>query len=64
MAASVIGRQTAVMALRSSALAKRDAQLAGAASNATMALQAMDQPAAMPGLAVDLRQREWEFSRG
>jgi hypothetical protein len=27
------------------------------------ALQAMNQPAAMPGLAVDLRQREWELDR-
>jgi hypothetical protein len=29
----------------------------------TGALHAMNQPAAMPGLAVDLRQREWELDR-
>jgi hypothetical protein len=35
-----------------------------ATAKMTGALLAMNQPAAMPGLAVNLRQRERDFSRG
>lgn len=42
---------------------RRDAQVAHAAGKMAGALQAMNQPAAMPGLAVNLKQREWELDR-
>jgi hypothetical protein len=48
---------------RPSPSAGRDGGVAMAASKMTGALQAMNQPAAMAGLAVDLRQREWELDR-
>jgi hypothetical protein len=33
------------------------------ASKVTRALKAMNQPGAMPGLEMDLRQRDWELDR-
>jgi conjugative relaxase-like TrwC/TraI family protein len=63
VAASVIDRHTAAVAIRPATFARRDAQVAHAASRMTGALQAMSQPAAMPGLAVNLSQREWELDR-
>ena len=50
--------------IRSATFARRDAPIAHAASTMTGALQEINQPAGMPGLAVDLRQRERDFSRG
>ena len=54
----------AAVEIRPTTTARRDAPIAHAASTMTGALQEMNQPAGMPGLAVDLRQREREFSRG
>ena len=64
VASPIDGHAAAATAMRHGALAKLDAQLTRAASKVTAALQAVNQSAAMPGLAVDLRQREWEFARG
>ena len=61
--ASGIDRRTAAMAMRRAALAKQDARLGHASSKVAGKLQAMNQPASIPGLAVELRQREWEFAR-
>lgn len=44
-------------------VARRDAQGAHAAGKMGGALQTMNQPAAMPGLAVNLRQREGDLDR-
>jgi hypothetical protein len=46
------------MEIRPPTLTGRDARIAHAASTMTGTLQEMNQPAGMPGLAVDLRQRE------
>ena len=43
---------------------QRETGLARATSKITFAVQEMNPPDSMPGLAVDLRQREAEFSRG
>ena len=50
--------------IRLATFARRDAPTARAASKMNGALQEMNQPAGMPGLAVDLRHRERDFSRG
>lgn len=63
LATSVIDRHTAAGAIRPPIVARRDAQVAHAAGKMAGALQTINQPAAMPGLAVSLRQREWEFDR-
>jgi hypothetical protein len=42
----------------------RETGLARATSKLTFAVQEVQPPDSMPGLAVDLRQREREFSRG
>jgi len=62
IAGSVIERQT-VAGIPPASLGRHDARLAHAGGKMSGALQAMNQPAAMPGLAVDLRQREWELDR-
>jgi len=61
VAISVMDQHTAAVAIRPAA--RRDAQVARAAGKMAGALQTMNQPAAMPGLAVNLRQREWELDR-
>jgi conjugative relaxase-like TrwC/TraI family protein len=61
-AASVMDRQT-VAGNPPTSFGRHDARLSHAAQKMSGALQAMNQPAAMPGLAVDLRQREWELDR-
>ena len=62
-ATSVMERHTAAVAIGPAIVARRDAQVAHAAGKMAGALQTMNQPAAMPGLAVNLRQREWELDR-
>jgi conjugative relaxase-like TrwC/TraI family protein len=62
IAASVMDRHTPP-GIAPASLGRHDAGLSHAAGKMTGALQAMNQPAAMPGLAVDLRQREWELDR-
>jgi conjugative relaxase-like TrwC/TraI family protein len=62
IAGSGIDRQT-VAGIPAASLGRHDARLSHAAGKMTGALHAMNQPAAMPGLAVDLRQREWELDR-
>ena len=64
VATSVMVGQTAAVAIRPAIVARRDAQVARAAGKMAGALQTMNQSAAMPGLAVNLRQREWELDRG
>ena len=63
VATSVIDRHTAAGAIWPPSVARRDAQVAHAAGKMAGALQAMNQPASMPGLAVNLRRREWELDR-
>ena len=63
VATSVMERHTAAVAIRPGIVARLDAQVAHAAGKMASALQVMNQPAAMPGLAVNLRQREWELDR-
>jgi len=63
VATSVMDRHTAAVAIRPAIVARRDAQVAHAAGKIAGALQTLNQPAAMPGLAVNLRQREWELDR-
>jgi hypothetical protein len=59
-----VDRYTAAVAMiRPAIAARRDAQVAHAAGKMADALQTMNHPAAMPGLAVNLRQREWELDR-
>ncbi len=62
MAGGAMHRQTPP-GIPPASLGRHDARLSHAAGRMAGALQAMSQPAAMPGLAVDLRQREWEFDR-
>ena len=63
VATRVMDRHGAAVAIRPAVVARRDAQVAHAAGKMAGALQTINQPAAMPGLAVNLRQREWEFDR-
>jgi conjugative relaxase-like TrwC/TraI family protein len=51
------------VAIRPAIVARRDAQFARAAGKIAGALQTLNQPTAMPGFAVKLRQREWELDR-
>lgn len=62
MAGSVFDRQTTA-GIPPAIPGRHDARLSHAAGKMSGALQAINQPAAMPGIAVDLRQREWEFDR-
>ncbi|MFZ0853664.1 MAG: MobF family relaxase [Hyphomicrobiaceae bacterium] len=62
-ATNVMDRQAAAVAGRPAFVARRDARVAKAAGKIAGALQTMNQPATMPGLAVNLRQREWELDR-
>jgi conjugative relaxase-like TrwC/TraI family protein len=62
IAGRVIDRRP-VAGIPPTSLGRHDARLSHAAGKMTGALQAMNQPAAMPGIAVDLRQREWELGR-
>jgi conjugative relaxase-like TrwC/TraI family protein len=63
VATNVMDRSSAVVTVRTPILARRDAQVAHAAGKMAGALRAMNQPAAMPGLVVNLRQHEWELDR-
>jgi conjugative relaxase-like TrwC/TraI family protein len=63
VAANVIDGSAAAVAIRPRIVARRDAQVAHAAGKVAGALQTINQPASMPGLAVNLRQREWELDR-
>jgi conjugative relaxase-like TrwC/TraI family protein len=62
IAGSVIDRQI-IERIPSASSGRHDARVSHAAGKMTGALQTMKQPAAMPGLAVDLRQRERELDR-
>jgi hypothetical protein len=60
---SVPDQQTATVAIRPAVVARRDARVAHAAGKMVGAMQTTNQPVAMPGLAVNLRQHERELDR-
>ena len=62
VARSAMDRDTNT-AIRPAVGVRRDARVAHAAGKVAKTLQTMNQPAAMPGVAVDLRQREREADR-
>ena len=62
-AASSAQRQPSTIAIRAAIFAKGRSQVAQAASKMTGAFQAMNQHASMVGLAVNLREREWDLDR-